>query len=48
MSSMPTSHTFNMTGGTFIQVHGDAHYHGFRGPGASLLKETFYVKLTDV
>ena len=35
MSSMPTSHTLNMTGGTFNHVHGDAHYHGFRGPGAS-------------
>ena len=35
MSSMPASHTFNMTGGTFTHVHSDAHYHGFRGPGAS-------------
>jgi len=54
---MPTSHTLNMTGGTFNHVHGDAHYHGpgFRGPGtsASLKRirvcETHgFVKLVDV
>jgi hypothetical protein len=30
MSSMFASHNL-ITGGTFTQVQGDAHYHGFRG-----------------
>jgi len=53
MSSIPPSQTFNMTGGTFNHVHGDAHYHGFRGPGASaslkhILCETHgFVKSVD-
>jgi len=28
-----------ITGGTFTQVHGDVHYQGFRGPGASLYEK---------
>jgi hypothetical protein len=31
MSSMAAPYTLNISGGTFTQVHGDAHYHGFRG-----------------
>jgi hypothetical protein len=44
MSSMFGSNTF-ITGGTFTQVHGDAHYHGFRGT-ILLLKKISVMKLT--
>jgi hypothetical protein len=44
MSSMFASNTL-ITGGTFTQVQGDAHYHGFRG--AILLRKISLVKLTD-
>jgi len=47
MSSMLAPYNLNITGGTFTQVHGDAHYHGFRG--AFLPKKKFvFVKLADL
>ena len=41
MSSMLAPYTL-ITGGTFTQVHGDAHYHSSRGLGAPSCKKNKY------